>query len=68
MKKEGESSVDPTQHDLTKARIDEETGMYVCPECGQLVNQGCRNCFHARYKDEDPFNFNSEAVINEKLE
>lgn len=45
---------------LNKVKIDEKTGMFVCPECGKLVNQNCGNCFHNRFKDEDPFNFNPE--------
>ncbi len=35
-------------------KIDENTGAYVCPECGELYSKGCGNCFHSRYKDEDP--------------
>ncbi|MFA6427048.1 MAG: hypothetical protein WCW16_01205 [Candidatus Magasanikbacteria bacterium] len=36
-------------------------GVLACPECGKVANPDCRNCFHARFKDGDPFEPNPEA-------
>jgi len=42
------------RQDAKSLGIDETTGAYTCPECHRLYNLSCGNCFHSRYKDEDP--------------
>lgn len=44
--------------------VDKNTGVFSCPECHEVFNSGCRNCFHSRFKGEDPFQPNSEVLIN----
>ena len=48
--------------------VDKNSGLYTCPECGQVSNPGCPNCFHARYKGEDPLQPNPEAMIPDEAE
>ena len=49
------SKLDSELTDVKELKHDPNSGMIVCPECGLLVNQSCGNCFHNRFKDEDPF-------------
>jgi len=45
-------------------RIDKNTGIFSCPECGQIVNPKCGNCFHSRFKGEDPLQPSDESLTD----